>query len=358
MVTDSMRLSRLRRLALRDADALLLTHLPNLLYLVGFRGSSGALVVTRRVAVLFTDGRYRWQARREVSGAEVKIVSGDPFRAAAAWVRRQRPRRVALEENHLTVAQGEWLRQVLGAGVELLPGKNRVEELRAVKDAAEIARIRAGLELTARVFDELLPYIRPGVRELDLAAEIDYRLKQHGARGPAFETIVASGPRAALPHGRASLKRLDKNELVVFDLGAILADYCSDMSRTVYLGTPSARVKQVHRAVQDALARAREVVRAGVPASRVDAAARTCLVRRGYGRYFVHGTGHGVGLEVHEEPRVGQNVQTRLRAGNVVTLEPGVYVPGWGGVRLEDVVVVRRQRAETLTPLSPELLCL
>lgn len=358
MSIRSRRLDRLRRRALRPGEALLVTHLPNLLYLIGFRGSSGVLVVTGRAAALFTDGRYRLQGRREVIGAQVKITADDPLRAAALWLRPRRLPRVAYEEERLTVSQFSELRQVLGSEVELVPARNRVEELRSVKDAEEIARIRAGLELTARVFDEILPYIRPGVRELDLAAEVDYRLKQHGARAPAFETIVASGPRAALPHGRASGKRLAKNELVVLDLGAILADYCSDVTRTVYLGVPSARVKHIYRAVLDALARARDAVCAGVPAAQVDAAARACLARRGYGRYFVHGTGHGLGLEVHEQPRVSRNVATRLASGNVITLEPGVYLPGWGGVRIEDVVVVRRQQAETLTPLSPELVCL
>ena len=191
-----------------------------------------------------------------------------------------------------------------------------------------------------------------------LAAEIEYRMKQHGARGQCFETIVASGARSALPHGRASRKRLRKNELVMFDLGAILADYCSDMTRTVFLGKPPAKVLRIYRAVQDALAAAREVVRAGVEASRVDAAARRVLAKRSLGRYFVHGTGHGVGLEIHEEPRLGRGSPARLKAGNVITLEPGVYLPGVGGVRIEDVVVVRKTAAETLTPLGTELICL
>lgn len=358
MVAGPARLARLRRLALGEADALLLTRLPNLFYLVGFRGSSGALGVTRRAALLFTDGRYRLQARHEVRGARVKIGSGDPRIAAARWLRGQRVAGVAYEEQGLTVGQFESVRRTLGSQVKLQPAKNRVEDLRAVKDAEEIARIRAGVKLTARVFDEILPYVRPGVRELDLAAEIEYRMKQHGAPAPAFETIVASGPRAALPHGRATGKRLAKNELVIFDLGAILADYHSDMTRTVFLGSPSARVKKIYRSVQEAQARAYEAVRAGVPAARVDAAARGCLARQGYGGYFVHGTGHGLGLEIHEEPRVGPKATARLAAGNVITLEPGVYIPGWGGVRLEDVVVVRRQGAERLTPLSAELLCL
>lgn len=358
MLTPATRLHRFRWFARRLADGYLVVHPPNLLYLVGFAGSSGVLAITGRMAALFTDGRYRQQARREVIGARVSVAPGDPLQAAAGWLRTQRLARLAYEEHRLTVSQFEWLRRWLGPAVELVPGRRLVERLRAVKDAEEIARLRAGVEVTARVFDEILPHVRPGVRELDLAAEIEYRLKQHGASGPAFETIVASGPRAALPHGRASLRRLAKNELVVFDMGAILDNYHSDMTRTVYLGVPSTRVKKAYRAVQDALARAHASVRAGVTGAQVDAAARACLRRRGYGRYFVHGTGHGLGLEIHEEPRLGKNVKNRLAAGNVITLEPGVYLPGWGGIRIEDVVVVRRQGAELLTPLSPELLCL
>lgn len=358
MTSHSTRLARLRRLLGRQAQALLVSRLPNLLYLVGFRGSSGALVVTGREAVLFTDGRYRLQAREEVREAVVRITAGDPLLAAARWLRRRGLARGAYEAQGLTLAQFEQVRREAGSGVEWRAAAPGVEALRGVKDAEEIALIRAGVELTASVFEEILPFIRPGVRELDLAAEIEYRMKQHGARGPAFETIVASGARAARPHGRASRKRLAKNELVIFDLGAILGDYHSDMTRTVYLGTPSARVKQVYGAVQEAQERAWEAVRAGVPATRVDQAARRCLARRGLGRYFVHGTGHGLGLEIHEEPRVGPKAAARLRAGEVITLEPGVYLPGWGGVRIEDVVVVRRRGAERLTPLSRELLCL
>jgi Xaa-Pro aminopeptidase len=358
MAIASARLARLRRLLRRDVDALLLTHLPNLLYLVGFRGTSGVLAVTGKVGVFFTTELYRSQARQEVVGAQVKIASGDPLSTAASWLRRRRSRRVAYEEDHLTVSQLGCLGSLLGPAATLIPAGRWVEGLRAVKEAEEVARIRASLELTARVFNEVLPRVRPGVRELDLAAEIDYRMKLYGARGPAFETIVASGRRAALPHGRASRKRLTKNELVMFDMGAILADYHSDMTRTVYLGTPPARVKRVYGAVRDALEGARAAVRAGVPVVRVDAAARRRLSRRGLGAYFLHGTGHGLGLEVHEQPRVGRSGEERLAAGNVITLEPGVYLPGWGGIRIEDVVLVRRQGAEVLTPLPSELICL
>lgn len=358
MARFTTRLRRLRAQALQEAEAFLVTHLPNICYLTGFSGTTGALVLTASDAALFVPPLYAEQARREAPSASVRAGSSDPLAAAAAWLARRRSARVAYEKPRLTLSQFEALHQRLGSRVELVGLTNAVEQWRALKEEAEVASIRASVRVTAHVFEQVLPLVRPGVRELDLAAEIEYRMKQQGARGPAFETIVASGPRAALPHGRASQKRLAKNELVVFDLGAILCGYHSDMTRTVYLGRPSARVKKTYRAVRDALERARETVAAGVPASKVDKAARSVLTRRGLGRYFVHGTGHGLGLEIHEEPRVGRATHLPLAAGNVITLEPGAYVPGWGGIRIEDIVVVRRRGAETLTPLSTELLCL
>ncbi len=357
MARFTTRVRRLRAQALREAEAFLITHLPNLYYLTHFSGTAGVLALTASEAVLFVPPLYAAQARAEAPSVRVHASGSDPLAAAAAWLRR-RAACVAYEKRHLTLSQFETLRQGLGPRIELVGLTGAVEQGRALKDKAEVASIRASARVTARAFEQVLPLVRPGVRELDLAAEIEYRMKQQGASGPAFETIVASGPRAALPHGRATRKRLARNELVVFDLGAILSGYHSDMTRTVYLGRPSARVKRTYRAVRDALERARETVAAGVPASVVDKAARSTLTRRGVGRYFVHGTGHGLGLEIHEEPRVGRTSDSTLAAGNVITLEPGAYIPGWGGVRIEDVVVVRRRGAETLTPLSTELLCL
>jgi len=358
MTPELTRLRRFARLALPQADAFLVSHLPNIRYLTGFTGGTAVLVVTSQGAELFVPPLYREQARLEVAAARVRTERGDPLVVASSWLRRRRLRRLGFEDQRLAAGQVETLRRALGPAVKLAGMSSPAEELRAVKDASEIARIRAAVDLGARVFEQVLPLVRLGVRELDLAAEIEYRMKQGGARAPAFETIVASGPRSALPHGRASLKRLAKNEFVIFDLGAILCGYHSDMTRTVYLGVPSAREKKTYRAVRDALERARATARAGVPAGRVDAAARQVLTRRGYGRYFVHSTGHGLGLEIHEEPRLARGVVTRLEAGNVITLEPGAYLPGQGGVRIEDVAVVHRHGVETLTPLSTELLCL
>lgn len=353
---------RLRRLRqrLREAslDALVVSHLPNILYLVNFHGSVALLVVTNRQAVLFSDGRYRAQARQEARGAQLVIGSQSVLAAASAWLRTTHLECVGFEAARLPFAAHRQLRRASSSSARFIPTVNLIESLRAVKDAEEIAAIRRAVELSAQVFADVLPLVRPGVRELELAAEIDYRMKRAGATAPAFETIVASGPRSAWPHAPASPKRLAKNELVVIDLGAILRDYCSDMTRTVYLGRPTTRVRRLYAAAREAQQCAFDAVRPGVPARRVDQAARRPLDAYGLSRYFVHSTGHGLGLEIHEEPRLGRGVATELTVGHVVTLEPGVYVPGWGGIRIEDVVVVRPGGAERLTPTSPALIAL
>lgn len=347
-----------QRLREADLDALVVSHWPNVLYLTNFHGSAALLVVTPRRTRLFTDGRYRTQARHEMRAAQVVVASGSLLAAAGAWLRSEHPERIGFEAPRLAFAACQQLGKAFGKPSRLIPTANFVEGLRALKDAAEIASIRRAVRLGSRVFADVLPLVRPGVCELDLAAEIEYRMKRAGATAPAFETIVASGPRTAWPHARASSKRLAKNELVVLDLGAILRDYCSDMTRTVYLGRPSARIRRLYAAVREAQQSAFEAVQSGVAARQVDAAARGTLKACGFDGYFIHGTGHGLGLEIHEEPRLGHGVGTRLAAGHVVTLEPGVYVPGWGGIRIEDVVVVRRSGAERLTPTPHGLIAL
>ena len=227
-----------------------------------------------------------------------------------------------------------------------------------MKDSYEIDQTRQAGHLTAEVLTDIIPGIRPGVRESDLAAELEYRMRRKGADGAAFETIVASGVRGALPHARASGKQLAAGELVILDLGAILASYAADMTRTVYLGKPRPRVRNLFRAVVEAQREAVEAVRLGARAGDVDASARRCLKRRGLAEFFTHSTGHGVGLQVHERPRLARSEKTRLRAGAVVTVEPGLYVEGLGGVRVEDTVLVGAQGPEILTPAAKEPWCI
>jgi Xaa-Pro aminopeptidase len=270
--------------------------------------------------------------------------------AAAKLLQKVSVRQAGYEEASLTCAGFAELKHAVGSRVKFKPVRGLVEGLRMVKDQEEIRHIRAAGEITAAAFAEVLGLVRPGVAELDLAAEIEYRMRKKGAEGAAFETIVASGPRGASPHARTSSKLLGKDELVILDLGAILAGYAADMTRTLYLGRPNRRVRGFYDAVVVAQRQAVETVRPGVPAGRVDAAARRVLASRGVGKYFTHSTGHGVGLEVHEKPRVARGERTLLKDGCVITVEPGIYLEGYGGIRLEDTLLVGRQGSEILTP--------
>ena len=306
-------------------------------------------MIRRRGAILFTDQRYTIQAHEEVRGARVHIARRSLLAEVSEEIRRAGKKHVAFEPAHLTVAQMQHLQSRAGRGTRWAAWDGFVEKLRTVKAADEIAQMRTAAQLASDVFEEILPLIKAGVTELDLAAEIEYRMRRRGASGPSFSTIVASGPRSALPHARASSKPLKKNELVVFDLGAILRGYCSDMSRTIFIGRASARIRQWYRAVVQAQEAATEVISPGVKASQVDAAARAVLERYGLGRRFTHSTGHGLGLEVHESPRLARGEKALLRAGNVVTVEPGVYVEGVGGIRVEDDVAILARGTEVLT---------
>jgi Xaa-Pro aminopeptidase len=344
------------RMGEAGVDRFLITHGPHVFYLCGFSGSAGALLLGGRDPTLFTDGRYTVQAREEAGGLAVRITRGRLLPAVGEALRRHSKLRVAFESARLTVAQRAQLGRAAGSRVRWVGVEGWVERLRAVKDEQEIAVLREAAKLASRVLSEIVGFVKPGVRELELAAEIDYRMRRRGASGPAFETIVASGPRAALPHARPSDKRLRRNELVVLDMGAILRHYCSDLTRTVHLGSAPTRVRRWYRAVLEAQAAARGCLCAGAQASAVDREARKVLRRFRLDRAFVHSTGHGVGLEIHEEPRLAREQTGRLEAGNVVTLEPGVYFEGIGGIRVEDDVLVLPHGAETLTTAPRELL--
>ncbi len=353
------RLARLRvSLAELGADALLVSHLPNVRYLCGFSGSAGLLLVAESKATLFTDSRYTFQAREEVVGAEVRIAKKGVLRALREALRRDRRRfrRLAYSASHVTVADKHSLEANGGGGIRWVQDGNLVEKLRAVKDARELATIRQAAILVSDVFCRTLRLIRPGVSELELAAEIEYGIKRGGGSGPSFETIVASGERSAWAHARPGSKLLSKSELVVLDQGAIIGGYCSDMTRTVCLGRASPRARDLYGAVLKAQQAAKQAIRPGVTAGDVDHAARASLKSSKLDRYFTHSTGHGLGLEVHEMPRLGKAEQTVLREGMVLTVEPGVYLEGFGGIRIEDDVVVTAQGSDDLTTAPRDLL--
>jgi Xaa-Pro aminopeptidase len=339
------------------SDALLVSLPANIRYLCGFSGSAGLLLVEGARSTLFTDSRYTFQSRQEVKGARVVIVKKGLLNAAADQLGRRRGRTtLAASLKHLTVAQRDTLGACLGKRVRWSDDGGVVERLRAVKSPEELDIMHDAAVLISRVFGKIVPRIRPGVTELELAARIEYEIKLLGGSGPSFETIVAAGPRSSWAHAQPSSKPLAKNELVVLDHGAILRAYCSDLTRTIHVGRASSRIRGLYSAVLEAQRAAKAAIKPGVTAGAVDAAARGALKRKGLAQYFTHSTGHGLGLEIHEMPRVGKGEETVLQEGMVLTVEPGVYIDGVGGIRIEDDVVVTKTGAVDLTTAPRDFL--
>ena len=339
-----------------SVDALVVSALPNIRYLAGFTGSNALLVLVKDGAsTLFTDPRYTIQASDE-SDCKVVVAKGPLMTAVSKLISRKRWKKVAFEETRISFVQYEHLKDAVAAKTDLVPMADVAGEDRMVKSAAEIELIRRSVQTNSRAFEKALTRVRPAMTENDMAAEIEYQMRRFGAEGVAFESIVAAGPRSALPHARPTGERLGANRLLLFDVGALRDGYCSDMTRVVHLGPQSAKAKKLYKAVLQAQLAAVDAVRAGVKAGAVDRAARNVLKAHGLEQAFVHSTGHGLGLEIHEPPRLGRKDETRLQAGMVITIEPGAYVEGFGGVRIEDTVVVTEKGCEVLTPTSKELL--
>ena len=346
-----------RGLAERKLDALLVWFSPNLRYLSGFTGSSGAMLLAPERSIFFTDPRYDIQARQEVT-CSVRIAQGPLAAAVLSEIRRLKLRRIGYEPGRMTCSTFESLNKELPMKASLAAAGGWIEELRTIKSADEIGRIRRSVETNSRAFEQAAARVRPGMKEQDLAAELEFRMRRLGAEKPAFETIVAGGVRSALPHAQPTAARLETGGLVVVDMGAQQDGYCSDMTRMLFLGAPSAKVKRAYRAVLEAQLAAIDAVRAGARTARVDGAARSVLKGYGLDGAFIHSTGHGLGLEIHEPPRIGRRDRHRLAAGMAITIEPGVYLEGFGGIRIEDTVVVTGNGCEILTPTSKELRCL
>jgi Xaa-Pro aminopeptidase len=361
-------------------DSVLVTHLPNIRYLCGFTGSAGVLAISAagkaRKAAFFTDGRYTQQASEEVDGAKVVISKTAAIVGAVEWLKRQsKLKSVGVEAEHMSVATRASLGKYAGS-IRLQPTSGLIEGLRAVKEKAEIEQIRSAVELASRVFDAVRTNIRPGAQESAIAAEIEYMSRRLGAEGMSFDTLVAAGKRSALPHGVASQNPLPKRGFVILDFGVILGGYCSDMTRTVYLGQPSRAERKMYESVLEAQLAGIKAVTPGAKCAEVDRATRNVLEKAGLGRYFTHSTGHGVGIEIHEMPGIRKaakptkgkkRMAARARKsagaqfdtlvpGMVITIEPGVYIPGEGGVRIEDMVVVTETGCEVLTPTPKEMI--
>jgi Xaa-Pro aminopeptidase len=344
-------------------DSVLVTHGPDVRYLSGFTGSSGAVALIGGRGVLFTDGRYTEQARAEAAGLRVVIGKGGPGGLAAKWLAAQGAKRCVFDATQTTVAGLGALKVAVPAGTRrsfFVATQGMVARLREVKDADEVGRMRRAAALGCRLFDGVLGEIAAGVTEMEVALALESAARRAGAEGMSFETIVASGKRSALPHGRATGAKLPKHGFVTLDFGVVLDGYCSDMTRTVHVGKASGREWDVYHSVLEAQEAAVRAVKPGVACEDVDLAARSVLEKAGLGKWFTHSTGHGVGLEIHEGPSLSAKRQAAkqkqvLEPGMVVTIEPGVYLPGEFGVRIEDEVLVTERGGEVLTKASPKV---
>ena len=343
-------------LAARGAGALLVSAAPNIRYLSGFTGDNAALLALPGKAVLFTDPRFAIQAAQQVS-CRVKICKGPLMEGVAAALAKLGAVRLGYEPARMTCAEFQALECRLPMKASLTPLAAMVEGLRMIKSLAEIDLIRRSVETNSRAFELAVARARPGMTERDLAAEIEYRMSRLGAEKPSFETIVAAGRRSALPHAEPTAAPPAHGRSVSGDdMGAFCDGYASDMTRMLFLGTPGARVKRVYaRRARSPTGRHRIACAPAWPRYQVDAAARRVLRAHGFDRAFVHSTGHGLGLEIHEPPRLGKRDKTILQPGMAVTIEPGVYLEDFGGIRIEDTVEVTATGCRILTPTSKEL---
>jgi Xaa-Pro aminopeptidase len=341
------------------ATALLVTNLADVRYLTGFTGSSAVLLLNGTRATMFTDGRYTTQAQAEVDGAAVVIAEHSALKAALELALAQGITACAYDSTTTTVQGLETMRAELPRPQRktfFIAAPGLIAGIREVKDEIEQDRMRAAAALGCRLFDQVLEHIVPGATEMEVAMALEYMARLEGAERMSFESIVAGGERSALPHGRATTAKLPRRGFVVLDFGVVLEGYCSDMTRTVHMGAARRGERELYEAVLEAQEAGLAAVRAGVLPSAIDHATRSVLERSGLAEFFTHSTGHGVGVEIHENPRLGKKRQgveeAPLKAGMIVTIEPGVYMPGKYGVRIEDTVLVTNAGCEILTPTT------
>jgi Xaa-Pro aminopeptidase len=358
MNVHTVRVERLRAvLRENNVDACATAFGPHLRYLTGYSGSNGVAIVSLAATLFLTDPRYREQAEAEVT-ADACIVTRDPLLTAASKQRMcSRITRMAFDKETSLYQFASELGERFTAA-HIVPTENLLAGCMAVKDAEEIAMLSHAASISDRVFTDLLGLLCVGMTELDVAAEIVSRHRRYGAEGDAFDVIAASGTNSALPHARPTTKTFAPGEFVTLDFGCVYRGYHSDMTRTIAVGEPSREMKHVYAVVLEAQRAAAAAASAGITGKALDETARRIIRARGYGKYFVHGLGHGIGLQIHEEPKVSKKNPEPLPCGSVITIEPGIYVPGKFGVRIEDDVVLRDGGCETITASPKELIIL
>ncbi|WP_123040924.1 M24 family metallopeptidase [Cohnella candidum] len=345
------------KIAEAGGQAMLVGSDVNRRYLSGFTGSHGVLLISEDRAALITDFRYQEQAPKQAAGYEIVVHGRDINATIADLLKEWGIGKILFEDSRVTFAEhAAWTRAFVPA--QLLPAGGMIEDLRVVKDASELAIMQEAADLADRTFEHILGFIKPGLSELEVAVEMETFMRKNGASGPSFDTIVASGERSALPHGKASERIVGRDEFVKFDFGALYKGYCSDLTRTIVIGKPSDKHKEIYAIVKEAQQYALDHLKPGMTGREGDALTRDIITRYGYGDHFGHGTGHGLGMEIHEAPRLSLTGDFVLQPGMVVTVEPGIYLPGFGGVRIEDDVVITETGIQILTRSPKELIVL
>ncbi len=336
-------------------DCLLVTEITHVHYLSGFSGSNGMVLLVPPKAYFLTDFRYMVQAQKEVKSCNVIIADRELTSELPKLPVFSRKVRLGVESAFVSLKLQAKLKELLPR-VDFRAAENLVESLMLVKDGEEIRRIKKAVRISDQAFSEILDYLKPGIREKDIALELEYIMRTSGADGVAFNTIVASGQRSSMPHGIASNRKLRKGDFVTMDFGASFQGYASDITRTVVLGKATSKQKKIYEIVLGAQKKACRSVKPGIACSRLDAVAREEIMKAGYGDNFGHGLGHGIGMAVHDQPVLNPRSSDTLREGMVITIEPGVYIPNWGGVRIEDDVLVTSSGGQVLSKSPKDLL--
>ncbi|HLR08228.1 MAG TPA: Xaa-Pro peptidase family protein [Bacillota bacterium] len=349
------KLSKLRHaLEANNADAILITSPINRRYISGFTGTAGAILISKDAAQFITDFRYTEQAKEQAKGFTVIEHQGSLVQEIKDQLNDLNIKHLAFEKEHVTYATYELYKDALD--VELVPTQGIVEELRLIKTEHELNIMKKAAQIADQAFEHILSYIKPGVKEIDIANELEFFMRQQGATSSSFDIIVASGYRSALPHGVASDKRIESGELVTLDYGALYNGYCSDTTRTVAVGEISDELKNIYKTVLEAQLCGIEGIKPGMTGKEADALTRNHIKDKGYGEYFGHSTGHGLGMEVHEGPSLSYRTERKLEPGMVVTVEPGIYIPDVGGCRIEDDIVITQTGNERLTTANKQLI--
>ena len=339
---------------LNHLDGILFSSLENIRYLCGFTGSDGALVITQKESFFLTDSRYWTQADEEVRNSKI-IHYKKKMEGIASLSLDLKLKSIGFESTSLAFSSHQFLLGGLPPDAKLIPLEHELKNHRAIKDVQELTHIQTAIDIASKAFLHIMEILKEGVIEREVALEMEFFMKHKGADALGFDIIIASGKRSALPHGRADSKRIEKGDFILIDFGSGFQGYHSDQTRTVVCGKPSSEQKKIYQMVKEAHDKAIEMVRPGISIQEVDAAARDHIRNQGYGEYFGHGTGHGIGISVHEDPAINSENKDLVQEGMVFTIEPGIYLSGWGGVRIEDMIRVTSTGAELLTYLSHDL---